>query len=107
MSEFEKQLHNMFDRIWDCDINHPVYEDTVGELMEEVIRCYKTISSERNSGHWIRMPYLLEDEYDRYQCSYCKNIVYHKNKINLYTFTRYCGRCGSDNGNMQRGKQNE
>lgn len=36
---FEKDLHNMFDHIWDCDINHPVFQDTVGDLMEAVLEC--------------------------------------------------------------------
>ena len=36
---FEKDLHNMFDHIWDCEINHPVFQDTVGDLMEAVLEC--------------------------------------------------------------------
>ena len=31
----------MFDHIWDCEIDHPVYQDTVGELMEAVIQTYE------------------------------------------------------------------
>lgn len=45
MSDFEKQIHSMFDHIWDCDINHPVFEDTVGDLMEAVIQCYRNLTS--------------------------------------------------------------
>ena len=43
MSDFEKQIHAMFDHIWDCDINHPIFEDTVGELMDAVIQCYNIL----------------------------------------------------------------
>ena len=31
----------MFDHIWDCEIDHPAYQDTVGELMEAVIQTYE------------------------------------------------------------------
>ena len=41
MSDFAKEIHNMFDHIWDCEIDHPVYQDTVGELMEAVIQVYE------------------------------------------------------------------
>lgn len=40
MTKFEKQLHDMFDHIWDCEIDHPVFQDTVGELMSAVIQAY-------------------------------------------------------------------
>ena len=41
MSDFVKEIHNMFDHIWDREIDHPVYQDTVGELMEAVIQTYE------------------------------------------------------------------
>ena len=47
MSDFEKQIHAMFDHIWDCDINHPIFEDTVGELMDAVIQCYNSLPSSK------------------------------------------------------------
>lgn len=56
MSDFEKQIHAMFDHIWDCDVNHPIFEDTVGELMNAVIQCYNNLPSaepERKKGRWI------------------------------------------------------
>ena len=40
MNEFEKQLHDMFDHIWDCKIDHPVFQDTVGDLMSAVIQAH-------------------------------------------------------------------
>ncbi len=48
-------------------------------------------------GQWLRMSDLSEQEDDRYQCSRCRNVVHYKNKMNLYTFNSWCGRCGSDN----------
>ena len=41
MSDFEKELHAMFDHIWDCEIDHPVFHDTVGDLMKAVIQAYE------------------------------------------------------------------
>ena len=38
--DFEKQIHAMFDHIWDCEIEHPIFQDTVGELMEAVIQAH-------------------------------------------------------------------
>lgn len=37
---FEEKIYGMFDSIWDCEIDHPVFQDTVGELMEAVIYLY-------------------------------------------------------------------
>ena len=42
MSEFEKGIHKMFDHIWDCEIEHPIFQDTVGELMSAVIQLYES-----------------------------------------------------------------
>lgn len=49
-------------------------------------------------GQWVRMSNLSEQEDDRYKCSYCGNVIHRKNKMDLYTFNSWCGRCGSDNG---------
>ena len=48
-------------------------------------------------GEWLRMSDLSEQEDDRYKCSRCGNVIHQKNKIDLYTFHSWCGRCGSDN----------
>lgn len=48
-------------------------------------------------GEWLRMSDLSEQEDYRYKCSYCGNVVHYKNKMDLYTFNRWCGRCGSNN----------
>lgn len=80
INDFEKLIHNMFDSIWDCDINHPAFEDTVGDLMNAVIRCYKNLPSAesdineflRNKSpkehreilHWIAIHYYPRDSKD-------------------------------------------
>lgn len=48
MSEFEKNLHQMFNHIWDCEIEHPIFQDTVGELMSAVIQLYETMKGTDN-----------------------------------------------------------
>lgn len=55
-------------------------------------------------GQWLRMSDLSEQEDDRYKCSHCGNVIHHKNKMDLYTFNSWCGRCGSNNGRMSKGK---
>ena len=39
-NEFKSLLLGMFDSIWDVEIDHPVFQDTVGELMEGVLQAY-------------------------------------------------------------------
>lgn len=39
--EFKSLLLGMFDSIWDIEIDHPVFQDTVGELMEGVLQTYR------------------------------------------------------------------
>lgn len=38
--DFEESIHKMFDHIWDCEIDHPMFQDTVGELMTAVLQAY-------------------------------------------------------------------
>ena len=45
MTEFEQKIHGMFDHIWDCEIDHPCFQDTVGELMTAIIQCYELLPS--------------------------------------------------------------
>ncbi len=35
MNDFEKEVREMFSDIWNVEIDHPRYQDTVGELMVE------------------------------------------------------------------------
>lgn len=52
----------------------------------------------RRTGRWERMSDLPNDADDRFKCSRCGNIVHYNNVMDLRTFSRWCGRCGSDNG---------
>jgi len=38
--EFEKALLYMFAPIMECEINHPKYEDTVADIIKDVMRAY-------------------------------------------------------------------
>ncbi len=101
MSDFEKQIHSMFDHIWDCDINHPVFEDTVGDLMEAVIQCYQNLSSiQSKHGYWteshehVYMGNTVK-EWTNWYCSECDT----PNDKPTY----FCPACGAD----MRGEQDE
>lgn len=67
------------------------------EKQEALEMAIKALEQEPKIGHWLRMSDLSEQEDDRYKCSRCGNVVHHTNKMNLYTFNNWCGRCGSDN----------
>lgn len=58
----------------------------------------KALEQEPRKGEWLRMSDLSEQKDDRYKCSRCGNVIHYKNKMDLYTFNSWCGRCGSDNG---------
>lgn len=38
--EFEKALVDMFAPIMECDINHPKYQDTVADIIKDVMKVY-------------------------------------------------------------------
>ena len=76
-------------------------EEDVGhgkEILEAYDMAIKALEQESRKGEWLRMSDLSEQEDDRYKCSHCGNVIHYKNKMNLYTFNSWCGRCGSDNG---------
>lgn len=70
----------------------------IDEKWQAGVMAIKALEQESKIGHWLRMSDLSEQEDDRYKCSRCGNVVHHTNKMNLYTFNSWCGRCGSDNG---------
>lgn len=39
--KFKGQILCMFSSIWDCEIDHPVFQDKVGELMDAVVDLYR------------------------------------------------------------------
>lgn len=69
-----------------------------GRIILNKYRMLKALEQEPRKGEWLRMSDLSEQEDDRYKCSRCGNVVHYKDKMNLYTFNSWCGRCGSDNG---------
>lgn len=38
--EFEKALVDLFAPIMECDINHPKYEETVADIIKDVMKVY-------------------------------------------------------------------
>ena len=66
--------------------------EKVIEMLEELP---PITPQEPRKGEWLRMSDLSEQEDDRYKCSRCENVIHHKNKMDLYTFNSWCGRCGS------------
>ena len=56
------------------------------------------IMSKGKTGEWKRMSDLPIETDDRFECSICGNVVHYHDRINLYTFNDYCGRCGAYNG---------
>ena len=38
--EFEKALVDMFAPIMECEINHPKYQDTVADIIRDVLKAY-------------------------------------------------------------------
>lgn len=85
---FRKKLRNMFSTIWDCKIDHPMFEDTVGELMEGVIAAY---DNEQRPAEWI--PYFPETG-DMWRCSNCKSITRLPYNTELCPYD-YCPGCGA------------
>lgn len=41
--EFEKALVDLFAPIMECDINHPKYEETVADIIHEVMDAYDKV----------------------------------------------------------------
>lgn len=68
----------------------------VSALCRDTANLLETLKPRK--GEWLRMSDLSEQEDDRYKCSRCGNVIHYNDKMNLYTFNSWCGRCGSDNG---------
>lgn len=66
-------------------------------LLQRAIKALSPVTPQPKMGRWVRMSDLSEDVDDRYKCSKCGNVVHSTDRINLYTFHRWCGRCGSNN----------
>lgn len=83
-------------------IHQTINGKTDPKEVEALDMAIAALEQEPRKGEWLRMSDLSEKEDDRYKCSHCGNVVHHRNKINLYTFNNWCGRCGSDNGRKLR-----
>lgn len=83
---FEQMLHDMFDHIWNYRIEHPIFEDTVGDLMGAVIEAHDHIHPK---GKWIEEA-KLQFGIHSYQCSHCGHAVTDINPPN------FCEKCGCD-----------
>ena len=73
-------------------------QDTIDDVMELPPVTPQRPNGQRPNGHWERMSEFPIEDDDRFKCSHCGNVVHYKDRINLYTFNRFCGRCGSYNG---------
>lgn len=85
----------------DITWHDPSYSDPLNvltEVRDKIKELPSVTPQEPRKGEWLRMSDLSEQEDDRYKCSRCGNVIHHKNKMDLYTFNSWCGRCGSDNG---------
>ena len=88
------------------DFMHDVYNELdflptneeANRIIDSFDRVTSSIEQAPRKGEWLRMSDLSEQEDDRYKCSCCGNVIHDKNKMDLYTFHSWCGRCGSDNG---------
>lgn len=84
--DFEKRLHDMFDHIWECEIDHPVYQDTVGELMSAVIQAhYNSAQPERKKGEWIENSPVTE------KCDQCGYVI----RDWFVSQFNFCPNCGA------------
>lgn len=59
---FEELLHKMFDHIWNCEINHPFFQDTVGDLMKAVMQAYNNLKTENYCVPYYGANMELEQE---------------------------------------------
>lgn len=96
MDSFEQGLHNMFDHIWDCEIEHPIFDDTVGDLMQAVMQLYNNtckkckISAQPKIGWWIKSEIPNEE----YVCSECGGACWYYDVGKEVTKSRFCPNCG-------------
>jgi len=102
----EKDMQAGFDTDYPCYQMSDAERNQCKECAEEHRQLAEWLKElkqlrEQRTGEWRRMSDLPEDEDDRYQCSRCDNVIHYLSKKNLYTFNRWCGRCGSDNDRRQ------
>lgn len=90
MDSFEQGLYNMFDSIWDCEIEHPIFDDTVGDLMRAVMQLYNN-TAQPKIGHWIKSEVPNEE----YVCSECGGACWYYDVGKGVAKSRFCPNCGT------------
>lgn len=111
---FFNGLWEKFGDVWDCEIDHPKYQDTVGDMMRDVIKIYRelpTAEQIRMCGYW--KPFTMSEVtgYDPrlssmgdpvfcYCCSVCGCDAY-LGEDGQDLLTDFCPHCGAD----MRGKE--
>ena len=101
-----KDIKEYYKDIWDCDINHPRYEDTVAEIVETSYRSGYVqgventakefrfeLEQEPKTGHWIAQD--IHNCHTDFKCSECGYIhsfmhIYGEPTAD-YTYCPYCG----------------
>lgn len=50
---FDEEINKIFEPIWNCEIEHPEYQEKVGDLMDEVKNVYAECNINESTGKWI------------------------------------------------------
>ena len=69
----------------------------VFKILYDGIDKLPSVTPQQRKGIWKRMSDFPIDVDDRFECSCCGNVVHHRSVMDLRTFNRWCGRCGSEN----------
>ena len=94
---FCNALWEKYGHIWDCEIDHPKYQDTVGDMMRDVINIYRDlppVKPVKFLGKWLTEKAWDGDEI--YKCSVCGAefvLIDGTPEENGYNF---CPTCGAD-----------
>lgn len=76
--------------IIDCDVNHPKYEDTLRDIIDNAPT--EDVAPVIHAK-WGRMSESSVEEDDRWKCSRCGNVIHAKSKMDLITFFGWDSRC--------------
>ena len=111
----------MFDHIWDCEIDHPIFEDTVGDLMTEVIQAHNNSKSKScedavsrqmlirhyDSGDFKHIMLLSRDtllDYIKHMPSVTPKQKIGEWRINSDGYYPYCSECKEEPKNREMTK---
>ena len=89
---FDERIYKTFEPIWNYEINHPEFQETVGELMEEVIAIY---NKQKETGEWI---FIGDNMFECSCCAYVNTLTW-LSQWRLRTsdsiLPKMCPRCGA------------